>query len=112
MLKNIGKRIREIRISRGITQEHLAEKTNLSITCISRLENEKSMVSLEKIFLISDALNTNVGLILCDYITTSDQYNVDEVELINQYRLLSDVNKQNIQDFVNAMLKNCNNRIV
>ena len=106
MLKHIGKRIKEIRISKGITQEQLAEKTNLSTTCISRLENEKSMVSLEKLFLISDTLHTNISMILCDYIFTSDSQDMDESQLLVQYRQLSFENQQNIKDFIKSMLKN------
>ena len=111
MLKNIGKRIKEIRCSKGITQEELAEKTNLSITSISRLENEKSIVSLEKIILISKALNTNVGLILRDYIIPSSQYSAEEIQLIDNYRLLNDRDKRNVEDIINVLSKNANTMI-
>ena len=36
--KNLGNRIREIRISRSLTQETLAEKTNLSAKSLSQIE--------------------------------------------------------------------------
>lgn len=106
MLKCVGKRIKNIRISKGITQEELAERTNLSITCISRLENEKTMVSLEKLIMISNALETNLSLILYDYISECDLKTIDETQLINQYRQLSTENKKNIQDIIDLMIKN------
>lgn len=111
MLKNIGKRIKEIRCSKGITQEELAEKTNLSITSISRLENEKSIVSLEKIILISKALNTNLSLILRDYIIPSSQHSAEEMQLIANYRLLDERDKNNVKEIINVFSKNTNNMI-
>ena len=60
MLTKIGRRIKNIRQLKGYTQEDLAERANLSLTCISRLENEKSMVSIEKLWTIAKTLDTDL----------------------------------------------------
>ena len=38
-MENIGKKIKELRILKGLTQEDLAEQTNLSVRTIQRIEN-------------------------------------------------------------------------
>lgn len=45
--KNLGNRIREIRISRSLTQEALAEKINLSAKSLSQIELGNNFVSAE-----------------------------------------------------------------
>ena len=45
--KNLGNRIREIRVSRSLTQEALAEKINLSAKSLSQIELGNNFVSAE-----------------------------------------------------------------
>ena len=57
MKKNLGNRIREIRISRSLTQEALAEKINLSAKSLSQIELGNNFVSAETLEEICSALN-------------------------------------------------------
>ncbi len=55
--KETGKRIREIRIQAGITQEKLAELSGVSSNFISQIERGRNKCSLETINNLSKALN-------------------------------------------------------
>ncbi|HIS74199.1 TPA: helix-turn-helix transcriptional regulator [Candidatus Galligastranaerophilus intestinavium] len=55
--KNLGNRIREIRISRSLTQEALAEKINLSAKSLSQIELGNNFVSAETLEKILEKLN-------------------------------------------------------
>lgn len=53
----IGSRITEIRLSRNLTQAQLAEKVNVSVETISRLERGVSFPSLKTMANIASALD-------------------------------------------------------
>ena len=103
MLTKIGKRIQAARLSIGITQEQLAEKVNLSLTSISRLENGKAMVSIEKLFNIATALNTDLSVLLCDYIKSSADSNTKATELLVKFNQLNPEKQKSVIAFVDIM---------
>jgi len=80
----IGRRIREARERKKISQERLAELAGTSLSSISRLENGKIMVSLKKLMVIADVLDTDLMELLQDLL------NEDSVEedIMNRIRLL------------------------
>ena len=55
--KNLGNRIREIRINRALTQETLAEKINLSAKSLSQIELGNNFVSAETLDKLCTALD-------------------------------------------------------
>ncbi|MBO5307402.1 MAG: helix-turn-helix transcriptional regulator [Lentisphaeria bacterium] len=55
--KNFGDRVRELRISQGLSQEVLAQKSGLHRTYIGGIERGERNVSLENIQKIAKALN-------------------------------------------------------
>lgn len=63
---SIGKRIQKIRRSRGITQETLAEKVNVSIPHISRIENGFSSPSLQTLVDICNVLGITIDNLMQD----------------------------------------------
>lgn len=62
----IGKRIRSNRDRLGITQEYLAEKANVSIPHISRIENGTSKPSLQVLVDICNVLNITIDDLMQD----------------------------------------------
>lgn len=67
---NIGNEIRYYRIKRKLSQEKLAEKSNLSLNFISKLETGRvNNISLNKLLDICNALNIRLGKIVGDDIT-------------------------------------------
>jgi transcriptional regulator with XRE-family HTH domain len=63
-LSLIGSRVKEFRRRAKITQEYLAEQTNLSVKYIGNLENGRKGASLNTIIEIADALGATVDLLL------------------------------------------------
>lgn len=68
---SIGKNIRKHRNRLGITQEILAEKINVSIPHISRMENGSAKPSLQTLVDICNALNISIDDLMQDSITAT-----------------------------------------
>ncbi len=62
--RTVGKRIREIRIKTGLTQERLAFMAGLSTTSINNIENGQSMIWLISFAKIAEALDVSPDDIL------------------------------------------------
>ena len=62
----LGERIRRIRKSRGMTQNHLAELVGIDTSNISHIERAASKVSLATLVGIANALECSVDDLLCD----------------------------------------------
>jgi len=64
----LGKRIKELRKKRGLTQETLAEYANIEIPSLSNIENGKNYPNYGTLEKISNALDVNpYELYLFDY---------------------------------------------
>lgn len=62
----IGAHIRKTRDRQGITQEYLAERVNVSIPHISRIENGSAKPSLQVLVDICNALNITIDDAMSD----------------------------------------------
>ena len=60
--KKLGLRIKEMRLSRGFSQEQLAEKCNLSTSYISYIETGKRKVNLSQLENIAKQLNFTIDI--------------------------------------------------
>lgn len=60
----IGKRIKEVRTDRQLTQEYLAKVTDVNVSHISNIETNKVKVSLTLLVSICNAMNVTVDDIL------------------------------------------------
>lgn len=87
----MGQKIRNARVKANVTQETLAEKTDLSITHISAIENANTGVSLQSLVEIANELHVSIDFLLCD---SMDVDLVVESEIKN---LLSDCSRQEAQ---------------
>lgn len=72
ILKNISNQIRDLRTSKKITQQELAERTNLSVPYISQIENNHRNISLETFIKIIDALEISLSDFFLPYSVTQD----------------------------------------
>lgn len=70
----IGRRIRDARLDQHITQEQLADKLNLSIAYMSRVERGNSCVNLKRLTQIAEVLNVTPGYLLTGSNTASKDY--------------------------------------
>ena len=61
---NIADRIQNLRKSKGISQEELADKIGVSRQAVSKWESEQSIPDIEKIILLSDYFETTTDYLL------------------------------------------------
>lgn len=69
---NIGKKIKERRIAKGLTQDYVANVADVNTSHICNIENNRVKVSLTTLVQICNALDTTVDYILSDEYTDSD----------------------------------------
>lgn len=69
-LRQLGHRIRIARREKGITQERLAEKANLSTTYIGRLERGEKTPSIDTLVTLAGALEVSPLDLLVDLDST------------------------------------------
>lgn len=74
---SIGLRISELRKSRHMTQEQLAEKLDISIKHCSAVERGISCLSLEKLIEVSDYFDVSL-----DYLVKGNSINPNDVDYI------------------------------
>ena len=60
LMKTFGKRVAEVRKSRGITQQQLAEATGLSVVAIAYIETGKRWARLGTLNKIAKHLKVNI----------------------------------------------------
>ncbi len=70
---DMGKRIKQKRIANRMTQEQLAERTNLSVAYIGMLERGMRTPSLETFIVIADELNATADELLYGTMKTGYQ---------------------------------------
>ena len=74
----IGERLKKARIDNDLTQEKLAEKLDVSIAFLSRIERGSSHISLKRLSQICDILGISEGSILNGSSNNSNTYLVSE----------------------------------
>lgn len=74
----LGMKIKEIRISKGLTQDNLAEMVSCNTSHISNIENNHTKVSLNVLLAIANSLNTSIDYLL------SNQYENSSLALDNE----------------------------
>jgi transcriptional regulator with XRE-family HTH domain len=65
-LAAFGRRLRELRLARGLSQEGLADLANLHRTYIGSVERGERNVSLANIYSLARALNVHPAVLLTD----------------------------------------------
>lgn len=66
MKEEIGRRIKKIRVERGLTQKELASKVGIDFTYIGKMERGEQLPSLKVLLKIADALSLPFGCFLED----------------------------------------------
>ena len=80
----IGSRLKQARIDAGLTQQEMAEKTNLSVAFISRVERGTSHINLKRLSEFCSILHVSEGYILNGSSDEDAKYLYDEFNNILQ----------------------------
>ena len=70
----LGKRIKRYRLKVHLTQEQLAEKTDVATSTIAHAENGTSKPSLPLLLKVANALNVTLDQLVCDSLPVIDTY--------------------------------------
>ncbi|MFL0270123.1 helix-turn-helix domain-containing protein [Candidatus Clostridium radicumherbarum] len=82
--RKLGKRIKEERLKKNLTQEQLAEIVNVSSVYVSHIENASTKPSLETLVNLSNALDVTPDFLLFDSLHKSSEYIKDEISALLQ----------------------------
>lgn len=103
ILETIGKNVKSIRLSRGITQEVMAEKLNKSTNFVSLLEKGSSGASLQTLVDICNILQVDANSIFKGLLT----YNIEEKDryIIDNISAFSGKDKKIMTDLINYIIE-------
>lgn len=74
----IGQRIKQARLDRNLTQEDLAERIDVSVAFLSRVERGNSHINLKRLNQICGILDVSEGYVLNGASSNSSNYLVKE----------------------------------
>lgn len=78
----LGKRIKNCRSQKKLTQAYVAEVVGITPQHLSHIETGKHKPSLESIVNIANCLNVSVDYLLCDSINNSKEFHIGELSRI------------------------------
>ena len=70
----IGSRIKQARLARNMTQEDLADKIDISVGFLSRVERGNSHINLKRLNQLCDLLDVSEGYLLNGASSSSENY--------------------------------------
>jgi len=77
--EKVGKRIRSARKTKNLTQDDLAEKTNISSKFVSSIEQNRSKPSVDTLIDICNVLEVTTDYVLLDSVYASKEMMMDEI---------------------------------
>ena len=97
----IGQRLKQVRTDKKLTQEYVANCTEVNVSHISNIETNKVKVSLTLLVAICNALDTTVDYILGNEYDTTPS--ATEQELLNIVKNLTDSQKEQLLRIAKAL---------
>lgn len=94
----IGIRIRKYRQDRGLTQENVSERANLTPAHYSHIERGHTKPSLLTLVCIANALDVSIDDLLCDNLSKSTHVRVKDIN-----ELLADCSSVEIKALVDVL---------
>ncbi len=99
----IGRNIRKYRKQQGLTQERLAEVSNLSTNYLGAIERGEKTLTLKTLIGIVDALDITADLLLCDSIKNG--YQIKSSMITERLEKLSPSERNKILKMIDIMLE-------
>ena len=104
----LGKRIASLRRKRRLTQEQLAEKTELSTNYISHIENSRSIPSLETLMKLCAALEITPNELLLG--TSQNMTDYPQTEVQQKLMLCTPSERRLVDRSIDLLLEERNHR--
>ena len=102
--KLLGNRIKEQRIAKGTTQEHFAEQMDVSVGYVSQMKHNITKISLERLSIVADYLNCDMGLLLEGVNSNDETYLEKDFQIL--YNRLSAYEKKMLALLLREYIEN------
>lgn len=102
--KDLGLRLRDLRIEANYTQEELAEKADMSTVYLGEVERGQKVIGVDKFINIVKALGVSADYILCNELPTGEPYVFDEIT--EKFKKLDPKQRKTAMDILDGYLKN------
>lgn len=99
--EKIGKTLKEIRLSKGLTQEYVANMADVNTSHISNIENNRVKISLSTLIHVCNALETTVDYVLRSEYTSSES--VLDREILRELADVPDEKKEKILKIIQIL---------
>lgn len=80
LLREIGERVKQARLSRGLSQADLADMLKLSDAYVSKIELGKNAMTITVLIKLSDALNVSTDWLLRNQTREAQEITLTELE--------------------------------
>lgn len=100
----LGKRIREARMQKGLTQQALAEEADICVMYIGEIERGIKMPSMNSFIKIIEALGVSADYVLRDEVSSGQEYIYDEIT--QKLKSLTPGQRKTAADILDAYIKN------
>jgi transcriptional regulator with XRE-family HTH domain len=103
----VGKRIKELRINKGLTQTELADKVGLSYIQVGRYETHKSNPSSDVLQKLATILETSTDFLMTGSFDDKVNAQISDLELLKQFKEVEKLNsddKHLIKTFIDAFI--------
>ncbi len=100
-LKSIGKKIKEQRLRKNISQEKLAEIIDVTPSYISNLESGNRVASLPTMLAIANVLDLSFDYLMLDNLKTNSKEIMTDTALLEFKKILNDIkDKELIKEYI------------
>ena len=100
----LGKRIRQARVNKGLTQHALAQKADIGVMYLGEIERGIKMPSMNIFIKITEALDVSADYVLRDELSSGKEYIYDEITV--KLKNLTPNQRKTAVDILDAYLKN------
>ncbi|XDD51143.1 helix-turn-helix domain-containing protein [Leptospira sp. WS92.C1] len=100
-------RLRQLRVTKKMSQEELGQLTDLNYNHIGRYERGDSRPSADKLKALADALGVTTDYLLDGNSDNAARVNLDDQELLEMFRKVQELpqeKKESIKDLIEAYL--------
>ena len=102
--KDLGLRLRDLRIEANYTQEELAEKADMSTVYLGEVERGQKVIGVDKFINIVKALGVSADYVLCNELPTGEPYVFDEIT--EKLKKLDPKQRKTAIDILDGYIKN------
>ena len=104
-MSTFGKKLRECREAKGLSQKELAKLLNTSYSVIGKYERDEMLPSIEAAKKIAKLVDTTVGYLLSEYEQENVLKDPDMLKRLTEIEKMEDTDKGHILSVIDGFIK-------